>query len=55
MYSKPIIGNGTNCELVGWIPEDFGPNGASTFLLITNQGERDKKNQVKCVKKKKIE
>ena len=51
-YSKPIIGNGIDCELVGWTSKDFGPNGASTFPLITNRDERDKKNQVKCMKTK---
>ena len=28
MYSKPIIGNGINCELVGRTSKDFGPNEA---------------------------
>ena len=27
-YLKPIIGKGTNYELVGWTSKDFGPNGA---------------------------
>ena len=48
-YSKPIIGNDIDCELVGWTLEDFGPIGASTFPFIAIWGERDKKNQVKCV------
>ena len=39
MYSKPIISDGTDCELVGRISEDFGSNGASTFPLITNHGK----------------
>ena len=52
MYSKPIIGDGTDFELVGRTPKDFSLNEASTFPLITNWGEKDKKNQVKCVKNK---
>ena len=28
MYSKLIIGNGIDYELVGWTPKDFGPNEA---------------------------
>ena len=27
-YSKPIIGNDTDCELVGWTLKDFGLNEA---------------------------
>ena len=42
---KPIIGNDTDCELMGWTLEDFGRNGASTFLLIINWGERDKRTK----------
>ena len=44
-----IIGDGTDCELVGWTSEDFGLNGAFTFPLTTNHG-KGQKNQVKvCV------
>ena len=39
MYSKPIIGDDMNCELMGWISEDFGLNGASTFPLIIDHGK----------------
>ena len=49
MYSKPIIGDGIDCELMGWTLEDFSPNGASNFPFITNLGKAQK-NQVKvCV------
>ena len=45
----PIIGDDMDCELVGWTSQDFGPNGAFTFPLITNHG-KGQKNQVKvCV------
>ena len=37
-YSKPIIGNGTHCELVGWTSKDLGPNGA--FHLPTHHQPR---------------
>ena len=49
MYSKPIIGNGTHCELMGWTSKDFGPNGAysSSHSLLTKV--KGQKNQVKCV------
>ena len=48
MYSKPIIGDSMDFELVGWTSEDFDPNEASTFPLITNHA-KGQKNQVKCV------
>ena len=52
MYSMSIIGNSTDYELVGWTLEDFFPNGASTFPLITNRGEKDKKKPSEvCVNK----
>ena len=49
MYSKAIIGDGTDCELVGWTLEDLSLNGA--FDLPTHQQPRlrDKRNQVMCV------
>ena len=46
IYSKTIIGDDTNCELVEWISKDFGPNGSFNFPLITNHG-KGQKNQVK--------
>ena len=46
VYSKPIVGDGMDLELVGWTSEDFGSNGASNFALITNHG-KGQKNQVK--------
>ena len=42
MYSKPIIDNGTDCELERWTSESLGLNGAFTFPLITNHGKGTK-------------
>ena len=39
MYSKLIIGIGMDCELVGKTSKHFGPDGASTFPLMTNYGK----------------
>ena len=49
MYSKPILGDDTNCELVGWTSKDLGPNGA--FHLPTHHQPRlrDKENKWMCV------
>ena len=38
MYTKPIIGNGTHCELVEWTSKDLGPNGAFYLPLSTHRG-----------------
>ena len=45
IYLKPIIVNGTHCELVEWTSKDFEPNGVySSPTKVKGQ-----KNQVKCV------
>ena len=48
-YSKPIIGNGTNCELVGWTSKDFGPNGAYSSSHSSPTEVKGQKNQLKCM------
>ena len=49
MYSMPIIGDGTDCELVGWTSEDFGLNGAYSSSHLSPNEAKGQKNQVKCV------
>ena len=45
IYLKPIIVNGTHCELVEWTSKDFEPNGVySSPTKVKGQ-----KNQVECV------
>ena len=48
-YSKPIIGNNTHCELVGWTSKDFGLNGAYSSSYSSSTEVKGPKNQVKCV------
>ena len=49
MYLKPITGNGTHYELVGWTLKDFGPNGAylsSHWPPTKLKGENNQVNYV---------
>ena len=48
-YSKPIIGNGTCCELVRWTSKDFGLNGAYSSSHTSPTEVKGQKKQVKCV------
>ena len=49
MYLKPIIGNGTHCELVGWTLKDFAPNGVYSSFYSSPTEVKGQRNQVKCV------
>ena len=51
MYSKPIIGNGIDCELVGWTLKSLDLNGASTFSLTFNHGKKGQWTKFKYVQK----
>ena len=49
MYSKPIIGNGTHCELVGWTSKIFSPNGVYLSSHLSPTEVKGQENQMKCV------
>ena len=50
-YSKPIIGNDTHCELVGWTSKDFGPNGAYLSSHSSPIELKDKEPSEVCANK----
>ena len=50
-YSKPIIGNDTNCELVGWTLKDFGQNKVYSSSYLSPTMVEGQKNQVKVYAK----
>ena len=51
MYSKAIIGDGIDCELVWWTSEDLGPDRAFHLPTQHQPRLRDKREQVMCVQK----
>ena len=49
MYSKPIISNGTHCELVKWTLKYFGLNEVYLSSHLSPTEVKGQENQMKCV------
>ena len=48
-YSKPIIGNDADYELVGWTPKDFGLNGVYSSSHLSQNGVKGTKEPSESV------